>query len=85
MAGNERHTKGILVRRNQVFQQGFFSKNKIEPGNSFEVVDMLSNRNDKEREDRLSRNLQRKLEKQVQVVNTSFSVDLENEIPLDGG
>jgi len=41
MAGNERHAKGILVRRNQIFQQGFFTKNKIEPGSNFEVVDLM--------------------------------------------
>ena len=44
------HCKGVLVHKNDVMQQGFFDEGSINPGNSYTVVNMLKNTNDKQKE-----------------------------------
>ena len=50
----DRHSKGIMWRRDDFFMQGFWTENKIKNlDNQYVVVDMKTNINDRKREEKL--------------------------------
>ena len=60
------HCKGVLVQKNEVVQQGFFDEGSIDPGNSYQIVNLLKNTNDKQKETELYQQLLKQEEKKRQ-------------------
>lgn len=64
--GLERQGKGIYMKKGNIFQQGFFTAGRLDSDNSYSIVDLMHNVNDKQTEQELNQKLQEKQQREQQ-------------------